>query len=83
MENRKRKNKLTATHRGRRRLRLEQEYGARLRYLVGCILEALQGYDCDDGNNQLVMAGITSELKSIQFDYENGHVIASRSPERT
>jgi hypothetical protein len=60
---------------GARQLKLEHQRGQRLQYLVGCILEALQAYDADDGNNKLVVAGISAELKEIESDYEKGNLI--------
>ena len=53
-----------------RRLINETEHSARLRHLVGCVIETLEAYDSDDGMNQLVLAGIVAELKAIEADYE-------------
>jgi hypothetical protein len=40
------------------------------RRLVGCIIEALEFYDSDDGHNDLVLAGIIAGAKQIESEKE-------------
>lgn len=49
-----------------------QTRAALLVHLVGCVIEALEAYDSDDGHNELVLAGITAEFRRIEAEYEGG-----------
>ena len=49
----------------------EAIHAARLRHLVGCVIETLQSYDADDGHNEVVLAGIVAEFKAIEADYDH------------
>ena len=40
------------------------------RILVGQIVQALESYDSDDGHNDLVLAGIVSEMKRLEDEYD-------------
>jgi hypothetical protein len=51
-------------------LKRETNRGGQLAYLVGCVIEALEFYDSDDGHNELVSAGVAAELKRIEGEYE-------------
>jgi hypothetical protein len=51
-------------------LDLEHTRAAELTWLVGCVVEALDAYDSDDGHNELVRVGIAAELKRINGEYD-------------
>ena len=56
--------------------------GQQLGHLVGCVIETLEAYDADDGQNQLVLAGIVAEVKRIEDEYERGvHLVDGKAVE--
>lgn len=46
------------------RASLAEENG-RLRWLVGCVIEALEYADSDDGHLELILAGVVGEYRDI------------------
>ena len=53
-----------------RQLARARTHAARLHHLLGCIIEALEGaYDADDWINQLILAGVISEVKAIEEEF--------------
>ena len=61
-----------------RRIRPEHLLCFQLRHLVGCAIESLQSYVSDDGHNELVLAGLTAELRRLELDYDRIYGRATR-----
>lgn len=49
--------------------------------LVGNVVQALEGYDIDDGANTLVLSGVVAELKRLEDAYS--HLWRQRSRKRS